>query len=367
MISGYYAATGGLENVVDALINFLVKHNVEITAFKIYHKDFVKISQNWRTEIISPYYILPNRLRFANYERYSYSLKVWRKIKRMGPFDVIHGHSGYCFFPALFRDKTPFIMTFHGLKRAAHLRIYGPDSRMFKSPRHLPLYYPEEIAAKKCDLAIAPSKAVKNELINIYGINPSKIKVIYNGVDINKFKPLDKNLCKRILGLPEDREYIIWVGNNPRLKGLSIAIKAVKGLKNIYLLVVGVSGINFGNVIFCGEVKNQQMLCTLYNAASILILPTLYEGFPLVTLEAVACGLPIIISKECPTKEIINDGVEGFIVHERNSEAYAEKIKTILNNGKYYQEISFRCRELAKKYRWENQAKEYLEIYEHFI
>jgi glycosyltransferase involved in cell wall biosynthesis len=366
MISGYRTNAGGLENVVSELSNFLIKRGIKTTIFNMCSVKFVEDFQNLKIVSMHPYNVLPSVLRFANYERYAYSLKVWRKIKHMGPFDIIHGHGGYCFFPALLRDKTPFIMTFHGLKKAAKLRIYGPNSRILKNPRSFPLYYPEEIAAKRCDLAITPSKAVRDELTSLYGINPSKIKVIYNGVNTSKFKPFNKNLAKRILGLPEGMDYVIWVGNNPKLKGLSIAVDAVKGLKNVYLLVVGVSGSNFENVVFWGEVQDKQLLCTLYNAASLLILPTLYEGFPLVTLEAMACGLPIIISKKCPAKEIINDGVEGFIVNERNPKAYAEKIKNILNNNKHYQEVSFRCRKLAEKYSWENQGKEYLKIYEQF-
>jgi glycosyltransferase involved in cell wall biosynthesis len=367
MISGYKTSAGGLENVVGELSSFLVKCNAKITIFNMHHRDFVEFSQNFRTEATRPYNILPSRLRFANYERYAYSLKVWRKIKHVGPFDIIHGHGGYCFFPALFRDKTPFIMTFHGLKRAYHSRMYGPYSRTLRNPRTSTLFYPEKFASKRCDLAIAPSRAVKDELINLYGINPMKIKVIYNGVNTSKFIPFDKKFARKILGLPENRDYVIWVGNNPRIKGLSAAIKAVRGLKDVYLLVVGVSGVNFENVIFWGEVQDQQLLCTLYNSANLLIFPTLYEGFPLVPLEAMACGLPIVISKECPTREIIKDGVEGFIVNKRDPKDYAEKIRTILDDDERYQEISLECRNLAEKYSWENQGREYLKIYEQFV
>ncbi|MEM2507241.1 MAG: glycosyltransferase family 4 protein [Nitrososphaeria archaeon] len=367
MISGYKTNAGGLENVVWGLSNFLAKQ-IRVTTFNMFNKDFIEKFQNLELISVQPYNILPGILRFANYERYAYSLKVWRKIKHYGPFDIIHGHGGYCFFPALFRNATPFIVTFHGLKKAANIQMYGPNSSISRNPRSSPLYLPEEIAAKKCDLAIAPSKSVKTELINLYKINPSKIKVIYNGVDTNQFKPLDKNLAKKLVGLPESKDYVIWVGNNPKLKGLSIAINAIKGLKNAYLLVVGVAGSDFDNVIFWGEVQNKQLLCNLYNSASLLILPTLYEGFPLVTLEAMACGLPIVISKECPAKEIITDGVEGFIINTRNPKAYAEKIRYILENKKYYQEeIKYRCRNLAEKYNVEKQGLEYLKIYKQLV
>jgi glycosyltransferase involved in cell wall biosynthesis len=364
MISGYYTRASGLNNVVDYLSKFLAKQGVTVTVFNMYLRDFTKKNvKNYKIEAIRPYYILPERLRFALYEAYAYSLRVWRKIIHTDSFDIIHGHGEHCFFPAIFRGKIPFIMTFHGLKRAFHYKVYGPDSPNLKNPRYFTLFWPEEIAAKKCDLAIVPSKTVKDELINLYKIKPNKIKVIYNGVDTVKFKPFNKMLARKMLQLPENKKYVIWVGNNPEIKGLSMAIKAVRGLKEVYLLVVGVSGINFKNVIYWGEVRDHQLLCTLYNAAELLIFPTVYEGFPLVPLEAMACGLPIVISKECPTKEIIKDGVEGYIVNEREPRLYAEAIKTILDDGALYKKMSLNCRKLAQKYHWENQGKEYLKVY----
>ncbi|MEM2175526.1 MAG: glycosyltransferase family 4 protein [Candidatus Micrarchaeia archaeon] len=338
IISGYKTSAGGLENFVSELSNFLIKHNVRVTIFNIFHKDLEEIGQHYWMKMIRPYNILPPRFRFALYEDYAYSLKVWRKIRFSNYFDIIHGNSGFCFFQALFRDRTPFIMTFHGLRKGFHYKVYGPNSRILKCPRYYTLFYSEEFAAKKCDLAIAPSKSVRDELLSIYKVNPAKVKVIYNGVNTDHFRPINRNFSREFLGLPKNKNYVIWVGNNPRLKGLQIATKAVKGLKNVYLLVVGVSGTNFENVIFWGEVQNRELLLILYNAANVLVFPTLYEGFPLVPLEAMACGLPIIISEECPTKEIIRNGVEGFIV-KREPNFFKEKIKTLLENDKLYREI----------------------------
>lgn len=366
MIAGHKMACSGLENVVLELSSFLAKFDAKITIFNLYDKECSKTSQEFRNEMVRPYNILPPRLRFGLYDHYSYSLRVWRKIKHSNLFDIIHGHGGFCFFPALFRDRTPLVMTFHGLRKGARFRLYGPNSRFLKNPRYFTLFYSEEIAAKKCDVAVVPSKSVKEELISLYKVNPMKIKVIYNGVNTANFRPFDKNLARKILGLPKNKKYVIWVGNNAKLKGLQKAIRAVKGLKNVYLLVVGVSGNNFGNVVFWGEVKERQVLCTLYNASNILIFPTLYEGFPLVPLEAMACGLPIIISQECPTKEIIVDGVEGFIV-KNEPKYYTEKIVAILDNDVLRREMSLKCIKLAQKFSWENQGKEYLKVYERLI
>lgn len=365
MISGYAGIGGGLENVVNELSKELVKHGNQITIFNNSPKDLISKYPNFTVEELRPYDILPPRLRFANYSQYTYSLKVWMRIKDSKHFDVIHGHGDNCFFPILFRDRTPFITNIHGIKKAYRTRVFGSNSNMVKGPRLFPLFWPEEIAAKRSDITVACSKAERDELISFYGIDSKKIQVIYNGVDVTRFKPVDKLTARKILGLTENANFAIWVGNNPQLKGLKTAIKAVKNIKNLYLLVAGISGTNFDNVLFFGMIPPQK-LCVLYNAANFLILPTLYEGFPLVPLEALACGLPILISKECPTKEIITDGKEGFIVNQRKPECYTEKINALLSDNYLNQEISFQCRSLAEKFSWANVGQEYLKVYSQF-
>jgi glycosyltransferase involved in cell wall biosynthesis len=365
MISGYTGVGGGLENVVNELSSELAKQGNQVTIFKNSSKDLSIDYRNIRVKELLPYEILPPKLRFANYSQYMYSLKVWKRIKKSTHFDVIHGHGDNCFFPVLFRDRTPLVTNIHGVKKAYRAKVFGSNSHMVKGPRLLPLFWAEEIAAKRSDITVACSKAERDDLISFYGIKSSKIKVIYNGVDLVKFKPINKQAARKLLGLPENRNYAIWVGNNPYLKGLTTAIKAVKDLKNLSLLVVGVTGKNFGNVLYWGMIQDSQKLCALYNAADFLIFPTLFEGFPLVPLEAMACGLPIIISKECPTKEIMTDGVEGFVVDQRKPEAYTEKINVLLKDYKK-EETADVCRKLAEQFSWENVGKKYLQLYSSF-
>jgi glycosyltransferase involved in cell wall biosynthesis len=359
MISGFAKYAGGLEIVVNELTSFLVSRKAKVTVFGMYNRDFTETSQNCKTVGVRPYEILPPWLRFAYYDKYSYSLKVWRKIRREGPFDIIHGHGDNCFFPSLLRGGSPFIMTFHGTKKGGFYRVYGSKI----NPRSFPLFYPDKVAAERCDLAIACSKAVKDELITLYGVNPAKIKVIYNGVNTNKFRPINKKKARKMLGLPENKNYAIWVGTNPKLKGLLTAIKAVKGLKNTCLLVVGIPGANFENIIFWGKVHDYQLLCTLYNAADFLIFPTLYEGFPLTVLEAMACGIPVIVSKYAPIIELFNKPLTDLVVTNNDFLAYKEKVEWLMQNAEKHEDISTRCREFALNLSWEKQAGQYWKIY----
>ncbi len=253
-------------------------------------------------------------------------------------------------------------MTFHGTLEGVCHRKYGSKI----SPHLFTVFLPEKVAALRCDLVVACSKAVKNELVSFYGVNQNKIAIVHNGVNVNKFFPQDKKWARRELGLPPKNKYALWIGTDPIRKGLSIAIKAVEKIPNIILLVVGISGNNFGKTIFLGKLSEAKIM-DAYNAADFLIFPTIYEGFPLVPLEALACGLPIIVSAESNLGEIIDEGVHGFVVTERSPSAYEEKIKFLLNDDVMLEKMSFECRNLAVKYSWKKQAEKYWKIYRRII
>ena len=276
------------------------------------------------------------------------------KSKTYGPYDLIHGHGDNCFFSSLFREKTPFLMTFHGTMA----KILDDVS----DPRLKPVLYPERVAVNRCDVAVACSRAVKNELTYYYGTSAGKIKVIYNGIDVKKFAPMDKKAARRKLGMPESGKYALWVGSNPTRKRLKTAVKAVEKSKCSKLLVVGMTGENMRKTVFLGKLPEAALIAA-YSAADVLIFPTAYEGFPIVPLEALSCGLPVIASEESNIGEIIEESKHGFIVKDGNPNCYQRKIDQIINDDSALNQISINCRELALDYSWQKQANKYWLIY----
>jgi len=112
---------------------------------------------------------------------------------------------------------------------------------------------------------------------------------------------------------------------------------------------------------------SEQDLITAYSAADVLLFPTVYEGFPIVPLEALACGLPAIVSKQSNLGEIIKEGTHGFIVKSENPTAYQEKLDQIINDTTTLQELSTKCRALALDYSWQNQAEKYWLLYQRLL
>ncbi|MCL2258141.1 MAG: glycosyltransferase family 4 protein [Candidatus Bathyarchaeota archaeon] len=353
VISGLAKFSGGLENVVDELNNFLITSGIEVNVFGRSSSDFVEFNHNCKIVGVRPYSFFPPNIGMP--WKFEYNLKVWRKTRAFGSYDVIHGHGDNCFFSSLFRDKTPFMMTFHGtMAKALQNSI---------DPREKTLLCAEKVAADRCDVAVACSNAVKNELIHYYGLSYKKIKVIHNGVNVKKFVPIDKKVARQRLSLPDcGTTYALWVGSNPHRKGFLTAVKAVEQSRCSKLLIVGMTGRNSGKNVFLGKLSEQDLI-TAYSAADILVFPTVYEGFPMVPMEALACGLPVLVSEASNMGEIIQEGTHGFIVKDGTIAAYQKKIDTVINDSVTLKEMSVNCRNLALNYCWSKQAEKYLALY----
>lgn len=336
LVSGYANFSGGLENVVSELKNYLVQQKVDVTVC-------AEEKPSYLPESLKTLYY-----RRSNFHKLPYSLSTYRKLQ--SGFDIIHGHGDNCFFPSLLRDRTPLIITFHGVFPRT------TPKNLLNDPRTLPSLYAERTAAARCDIAVACSNAVKEEIKEHY--NAKNIVVIHNGIDTDKFAPSDKQQARKRLHLPISPVYTLWVGRDPVRKGLNRAIEALKEYPEIHLIVAGCTVPLTKNVTCLGSIASN-VLMDAYNAADFLFFPTTYEGFPVAPMEALACGLPILVSKESNMGEIIRRGVHGFIVDD---ECYGDKINLLLDEH-MRSKMAVECRNLALQYSWQQQANKYLELY----
>lgn len=172
---------------------------------------------------------------------------------------------------------------------------------------------------------ICNSEMVKKEIVHEFNTNESKIHVIYNCVNLDKFNPNlrheYRNATRSGFNIPEEATAMLFIGSGFERKGLEASIRAV-AQTNANLVVVGQDkqqkkyynlaeqlGCS-GRVHFAGVQNNPQ---AFYGAVDGLILPTLYDPFPNVTLEAMASGLGVITSNTCGTAEIISNGQNGYV------------------------------------------------------
>ncbi len=222
---------------------------------------------------------------------------------------------------------------------------------------------------------VAVSNRVKRELLDAYSYADEDIQVIPNGVDIQTFFPYSssqKIATRKILGLPEQGRFLLFMGGDWFLKGLSHVVeafdRAAKDFPDLYLLVVGkgemkhydklISPENRDRVYFAGKKPNPQ---DWFGVSNVFVFPSRYETFSLVVHEAAAAGLTIISTKVGGVEELIEHGVNGFIV-ERDTLQIEQTIRQVIasgKSGKYGEAARLR----AEKLTWENTYRLFLRLY----
>lgn len=229
---------------------------------------------------------------------------------------------------------------------------------------------------KKADITICPTKFAEDSLKK-YDPN-IKTKVISNGIDISKFKKLEKFGFFKKHNLKVYEKHLLFVGRIHPEKSIDTIIKSLptvlKEFKNTKLLIVGAGYLRndlekltkelnlVNNVIFLGKIPDEDLVLA-YNSADIFILPSLAELEGMVVLEAMACAKPILIAdsiNSASTHFVTNN---GFLFESKNSDDLAKKIITLLLNDKLREEMAKNSHEQSKNFDIEKSIELLEEVY----
>jgi len=240
------------------------------------------------------------------------------------------------------------------------------------------------IAAKRAQAIITDSESSKRDIINLLKIPGERIHVIPLAVD-ERLKPevgtAELDRVRRKYSPPQ--EFILYLGGFDQRKNLNILFKGFRGLKEKLgdkypLIIAGTlpskdtaffphprrlaeeSGVSDA-VRFIGWVPEEEKPA-LYSLALLFLYPSLYEGFGLPPLEAMACGTPVIVSNAASLPEVVGDG--GVLVDPREPQAWAEAMVGMLTNPQRREEFSAKAAAQAQKFSWRNTARETLEVYQ---
>jgi len=266
------------------------------------------------------------------------------------------------------------VITFHDLVFEIFPQFYTWKSRAWQWQMSYPYL------ARTADQLIAVSQSTKNDLEKLYHIKPEKIKVIYEGVESSYFDPIDDYVVKVLkekFNVPE--KYLYYIGSLEPRKNVIAIVRTLAYLKeqnvNIKLVVSGgkswLEGPIFaeieklhlaGHVVFTGSVTEAEKIAWL-QGATVFLFPSLYEGFGLPVLEAMAAGCPVVTSNVSSLPEVVGEAAVLVDPNDQNSINIA--VANLCSDPNLANRYSEQGRVRAKQFNWEETAKTTLNILLH--
>ena len=292
-------------------------------------------------------------------------------------YDLYHSHywlSGEVVSRLNQHEKLPHVASFHTLGEAK-MRARSEESESVVRIRS------ERDILHEADRIVAVSQHERGNMIDFYGAPGDRIQVIPCGVNMDVFKPMPKSEARAELGLGPEK-VLLYVGRVQPLKGPELLLESVARLgrdSGLKVLIVG------GDVTGDEEVSKVRRLATelgiehlvsfegtvphtrlvhYYNAADLCVVPSFYESFGLVAVEAMACGTPVVATAVGGLPETVKDGLNGSLIRDRNPEALAEKISLLLNDGRLHGLLASQARESVAGLDWPMVAGRVAGLYE---
>jgi len=227
----------------------------------------------------------------------------------------------------------------------------------------------EQQIAKNCSRIITATEREKQDISSSYGVASHKIGVVPCGVNLDLFRCINRQDARRLLNL-NGGDIVLYVGRIDPLKGINKLIEAIASLNSEYLIKLIIIGgddysrgeikrlkhlsNNLGigdHVDFLGSVPQEQ-LPLYYNAADLCVTPSYYETFGLVSLEALACGTPVVSTDVGASTSLIKDDLSGFIVGDNQPATLAGKIEQVLKKRLGNDKNSLTIRNSIEQYNW---------------
>ncbi len=304
-------------------------------------------------------------------------------------YDVIHSHYWLSGLVAHELRKfwcAPIVHMAHTLGVMKNRIAQRPEER----ESDLRLEAEEEII-HWADRTIAATEAEKAQLQMLMQADTRKVEIIPPGVDLNTFHPIPMAEAKARIGVPPTDTMLLFVGRIEPLKGVDTLFRAMKLLRDrgampphLCLSIIGGDPshdaaqdnaemerlkalrqeLGIGDLVaFLGK-RDQDSLNDYYASAQAVIMPSHYESFGMVALEAMACGTPVIASEVGGLAFLVRDEETGFHVPDRDPEALCDRLQWIINDPALQQRLGSQAAEYAKEYAWPLIAERIVKVYE---
>ncbi|HEV7213920.1 MAG TPA: glycosyltransferase [Chloroflexota bacterium] len=306
-------------------------------------------------------------------------------------YDRIHAHywlSGLVAADLRRRWNVPSLVMFHTLARVKNL--YIGDGETADSELRA---QGEQRAMDSADCIIAANAVERDHMLSQYRVAPDKIAIAPLGVDTVTFKPRDRQAARATLGLA-GKQLVFSVGRIEPLKGMDTLVRAAGLLvhddptlrERLQVLIGGghvddddpgggtelarlralIERLGLSDVVHLLGSLPQSDLPQYYAAADCVVVPSHYESFGLVAVEAMACGAPVVASRVGGLGLSVQDGKTGFLVPARDDAAFAERIGRLLTSPELVAEFGQAAAQAGRAYSWRSVADRILDLYAQF-
>jgi D-inositol-3-phosphate glycosyltransferase len=305
-------------------------------------------------------------------------------------YDVIHSHYWMSGLAAeALSDAwggTPIVHMFHTLGEMKNRVARSEDEKAGEDRLN-----GERQVLRRANRIVVATMAELTQLRFLYRADASKLVVIPPGVDTSHFYSIPSDEAKQYIGLKPENRMILFVGRIEPLKGVDTLIQAMSCLDQsltsarhpVHLAIIGGEPhadpkdmsaemtrlqkicddlCMGGMVVFLGK-RAQDTLPYYYSAAELLVMPSLYESFGMVALEAMACGTPVIASEVGGLGYLVQNGETGYTIPDSDPEMLCEKLSILLGDNELREKMGRHAAEYARDYDWKKITLKLIDVY----
>jgi alpha-maltose-1-phosphate synthase len=308
--------------------------------------------------------------------------------------DLVHCHTWYSHFGGILAKKNygiPLVITVHSLEP---LR---PWKREQLGGGYDFSLWVEKTAMEMADAVIAVSQGTKDDIERLFDVDPARVPVIYNGIDLDEYRKVDSTAALTRYGIDPKKPFLLFVGRITRQKGIVHLVRAIPFMDPGFQIVLCAGAPDTPqiaeemksaveqakamrpNIIWIDEMVDKKTVIELYSHAAVFCCPSIYEPFGIINLEAMACETAVVASAVGGIKEVVVDGETGFLVPleqmkespfeplhlEKFSRDLAAKINQLMADSDLRKKFGKAGRKRAEeKFSWSAIAQETKALYE---
>jgi len=286
--------------------------------------------------------------------------------------DVIHTHTWYAHFAGFLGRqlyKKPYVATSHSLEPLRPWKV-----EQLAEAYHVSAWM-EKIGLENADRVVAVSQMMKQDIVENFAVDPEKVVVIHNGIDLEKYRSTSlEPAVREKYGIAED--FVLFVGRPTAQKGMEYLIDAADDIPvQIVIEAVGADTKEYEermtekvkgkkNILWIHENLGDRINAQLYSAARVFVCPSVYEPFGIINLEAMACSTPVVASAVGGIKEVVIPGETGFLVEPADPAALAEKVNLLLSDRSLAEKMGRQGRRRVEEhFSWESIAAKTKKMY----